>query len=214
MYPDQRVFFDELPDELAGKLIKHLFAYVNDEDPEEDLIMKLAFSGIKKQLKHDLKQYRKIVERNKLNGQKGGRPKKPTGLSGFEKKPKKADKDKDKDKSIKKDTYVSKESEKNSKSLKDRKKQLSNLEAAKLVTTEEIEKWVQNTKYPKADPKWLFNKLQQFIAAGWIDGNGKRIKSSWKAKLIAQLPYAPEVAGKETPEERKARLMRSVQRTI
>lgn len=109
MYADQRIFFDQLPDELAGKVIKHLFAYVNDEHPpEDDMLLKLAFSPLKRQLKFDLKKYEEIVERNKLNGQKGGRPKKPSGLSGFENKPKKADKDKDKDKE---DNTISKKRE-------------------------------------------------------------------------------------------------------
>lgn len=98
LYADQRVFIDQLPDELAGKVFKHLFAYVNDENPDEDdLLLKLAFSPIKRQLKHDLKLYESIVERNQKNGKKGGRPKKPSGLNGLKIKPKKADKDKDKD---------------------------------------------------------------------------------------------------------------------
>lgn len=107
MYVDQRVFFDELPDELAGKVIKYLFSYVSDEDiPEDDLLLKIAFAPIKRQLKHDLKKYEEIVERNKKNGALGGRPKtqlnpkNPVGYSGLNKNPNKPDKDKDKDKDI------------------------------------------------------------------------------------------------------------------
>jgi hypothetical protein len=33
LYCDQQGVFNQLPDDIAGKLIKHIFAYVNDENP-------------------------------------------------------------------------------------------------------------------------------------------------------------------------------------
>ena len=58
MYADQREQFDQLTDEQAGKLIKHLFAYVNDENPQtDDIVTKLSFTPIKSQLKRDLIKY-------------------------------------------------------------------------------------------------------------------------------------------------------------
>lgn len=78
LYLDQRGIFDQLPDEYAGKLIKHIYAYVHDEDPEtEDLILKMAFEGIKMALKRDLKKYETYLEKQRVNGAKGGRPNKP-----------------------------------------------------------------------------------------------------------------------------------------
>jgi len=73
MYTDQREVFDELDDVTAGKLIKHIFAYVNDEDPiAEDLLLKVAFLPIKTQLKRDLKIWdQKKVQRAEA-GRKGG----------------------------------------------------------------------------------------------------------------------------------------------
>jgi len=83
---------EHLPDELAGRLFKHLLEYVNDRDPQtDDVMLKIAFEPIKQQLKRDLQKYNNIVERNRANGAKGGRPKnpnKPTGLSGNPKNPK------------------------------------------------------------------------------------------------------------------------------
>ena len=35
LYVDQRGTFNKLSDEQAGKLIKHIFAYVSDEEQEE-----------------------------------------------------------------------------------------------------------------------------------------------------------------------------------
>jgi len=103
IYVEWVSIFDELTDDEAGKLIKHLFRYVNDINPEPpDRLTKLLFEQIKQALKRDLKKYEAICLRNKENGSKGGRPKdkpkKPSGLSGNPKNPDKPDKDKDKDK--------------------------------------------------------------------------------------------------------------------
>jgi hypothetical protein len=58
LYTDQREVFDELDDADAGKLIKHIFAYVNDENPEtQDKLLRIAFTPIKAQLKRDLKAW-------------------------------------------------------------------------------------------------------------------------------------------------------------
>lgn len=100
-YVDWKETFDALPDDKAGKLVKHLFAYINDENPvSEDVLINVVFINIKQQLKRDLDKYEQIRERNKENGLKGGRPqrnpkkpKKPTGLSGLSEKPKKPDTD-------------------------------------------------------------------------------------------------------------------------
>jgi hypothetical protein len=58
LYVDQKDLFNKLPDEIAGKLIKHIYSYVSDENPEsEDLIVNIAFEPIKQQLKRDLKLF-------------------------------------------------------------------------------------------------------------------------------------------------------------
>lgn len=99
--------FEALPDEKAGQLVKHLFRYVNDLNPEtDDILINAVFVNIKQALKRDLEKYENICERNKNNGSKGGRPrnprkpKKPSGLSGNPKKPQKPDNDNDNDNDI------------------------------------------------------------------------------------------------------------------
>lgn len=58
LYVDQKDLWNKLPDDVAGKLIKHIYAYVSDENPEsEDLIVNIAFEPIKQQLKRDLKLF-------------------------------------------------------------------------------------------------------------------------------------------------------------
>lgn len=73
LYTDQREVFDELSDEDAGRLIKHIFSYVNDENPStDDLLLKVAFLPIKTQLKRDLKMWDEKKQQRAEAGRKGG----------------------------------------------------------------------------------------------------------------------------------------------
>lgn len=73
LYTDQREVFDELSDEDAGRLIKHIFSYVNDENPStEDKLLKVAFLPIKTQLKRDLKMWDEKKQQRAEAGRKGG----------------------------------------------------------------------------------------------------------------------------------------------
>lgn len=75
-YCDWLESFEELTDEEAGRLAKHLFRYVNDLNPEApDKITKMCFIPIKQSLKRDLVKYEERAERARENGAKGGRPK-------------------------------------------------------------------------------------------------------------------------------------------
>lgn len=77
VYKDWKSTFDKLSDEEAGRLIKHFFNYVNDENPEApDRITELIFEPIKQTLKRDLKKWEQTADRNRENGAKGGRPSK------------------------------------------------------------------------------------------------------------------------------------------
>jgi hypothetical protein len=95
LYCDQQGVFNKLPDEIAGKLIKHIFAYVNDENPPcDDLLLSIAFEPIQQSLKRDLKKYEVYIGKQKENGAKGGRPKKEEETQitqPFFQEPKKAD---------------------------------------------------------------------------------------------------------------------------
>jgi hypothetical protein len=68
IYVDWISIFDELSDEEAGKLVKHLFRYVNDRNPEApDRLTKLLFEPIKQTLKRDLVNYQTTCDKNKEN---------------------------------------------------------------------------------------------------------------------------------------------------
>lgn len=72
LYCDQKGLWDKLDDSQAGKLIKHIIAYVNDENPTApDFITELAFEPIKQQLKRDLKEWETKVENRSIAGKAG-----------------------------------------------------------------------------------------------------------------------------------------------
>ena len=96
VYADWQEQFDSLTDEEAGKLIKHFFAYVNDQNPTSDRLTELMFIPLKKALKRDLRKYESYIDKQKSNGKKGGRPK-TQKTQPFLEKPKKADSDNDND---------------------------------------------------------------------------------------------------------------------
>lgn len=71
LYLDQQDLFNKLPDEIAGKLIKHIFSYVNCEDPEtNDLLLDVAFSPIKQSLKRDLNKWQTQLKQRSDAGKK------------------------------------------------------------------------------------------------------------------------------------------------
>ena len=71
LYLDQQELFNKLPDEVAGKLIKHIFSYVNCENPEaEDILLDIAFSSIKQALKRDLAKWDTQIKQRSDAGKK------------------------------------------------------------------------------------------------------------------------------------------------
>jgi hypothetical protein len=165
LYCDLIHTIEKMPKENAGELFLHILKYVNDQNPTtDDLIVNLTFEPIKQQLKRDLKVYENICIRNKENGFKGGRPKKPkqpTGLLGNPKKPKKADTDNDTDN----DTLL-------------------------IPTVYEFLHYCKDIKeinYQSYEFS-LKSKYETWVDDGWKDGNGKKIKN-WKSKIKNTIPF-------------------------
>ena len=74
-YCDWENQLDLLSDEEAGKLFRHLLAFVNDRNPEfskEDRILKMAFEPIRLQLKRDLDKYEEVKKKRSEAGRNGG----------------------------------------------------------------------------------------------------------------------------------------------
>lgn len=72
-YVDWSETFKMLSDEDAGKLVKHLFSYVNDEHPVIDNpMLNMAFLPMRLALKRDLEKYKLVKEKKAEAGRKGG----------------------------------------------------------------------------------------------------------------------------------------------
>jgi predicted RNA-binding protein with RPS1 domain len=71
LYTDSQGLVNQLPDDVAGRLFKHIYAYVNDEQPiTEELLLNIAFEPIKMQLKRDLTKWKTQLEQRKQAGLK------------------------------------------------------------------------------------------------------------------------------------------------
>jgi len=70
-YADWKEVFDALPNEDAGALIKHIFSYVNDENPISDsVLINAVFANIKSTLKRDLQKWETQLEQRRSAGKK------------------------------------------------------------------------------------------------------------------------------------------------
>jgi hypothetical protein len=82
LYCDQKGVWDKLDNEQAGRLIKHVIAYVNDDNPvAPDFITELAFEPIKAVLKRDLKKWETQQEQRKKAGKKSAEVRKRNATS-------------------------------------------------------------------------------------------------------------------------------------
>jgi hypothetical protein len=77
IHTDSLAVLEALTNEQAGELFKAIKAY---QDGNEDIklhgILQVAFIPFQKQFERDKEKYSATIERNKINGNKGGRPKK------------------------------------------------------------------------------------------------------------------------------------------
>lgn len=210
LYADQIETFTALPDDMAGKLIKHIFKYVNDEDPKtEDLVINIAFAPIKTQLKRDLKKYEERCKRNKDNGLKGGRPKtdnnpeKPSGLLDNRNEPKKPDIDSDKDSDIDNDKDIKKTKTPTWRNNFNIYKSIVE-KAYNDILGDSVEMEKQSKFYPNVDIKLSLEKsIHNFwgAQAGWVHKKKSRAKEiDMRSTLINNIDknkvYPPRVEKK------------------
>lgn len=158
----------DLTDDQKGELLDAIFQYqlnlpIRQLSPECQIALKFMQS----QFERDCDKYDRIVERNRNNGIKGGRPKenpnKPTGINGIPKKPKKADTD----------TVTDTDTEK----IIERKKNVR----FSPPTLQEVKQYFSEKGYsPEAGQK----AFDYYNEASWKDSTGKQVKN-WKQKMIA-----------------------------
>jgi len=72
LYCDLIHMIEQLPNDKAGELFKHILRYVNDQNPvTDDLITNITFEPIKQQLKRDLKQWEDSISVKSISGKLG-----------------------------------------------------------------------------------------------------------------------------------------------
>lgn len=105
VFPDLSETVDLLSDAEAGRLLKSILHYANGEEDELPGQEKLVYAMLRKQIDRDAAEYERYSEKQRANGCKGGRPKKPRETQQnpknplvFEKTQKSQEEDKDKDK--------------------------------------------------------------------------------------------------------------------
>lgn len=76
IYTNWMTTFEKLSDEEAGMLIKHMFRYINDLNPDPpSRLLELVFEPFKQILKTDLRKYEEIKRKRSEAGKRGGAPK-------------------------------------------------------------------------------------------------------------------------------------------
>lgn len=110
LFADTSGAIDLLSDTEAGRLFKAVMHYINGVDEELPGQEKLVFTMLKAQFERDAEAYERYSDKQRENGKKGGRPRKPTAFSEnpenpsvFLKTQKSQDKDKEKDQDKDKD---------------------------------------------------------------------------------------------------------------
>lgn len=191
-YCDWLESFEELTDEEAGKLAKHLFRYVNDLNPEApDRMTKMCFIPIKQSLKRDLVKYEERAERARINGSKGGRPK-TQKTQRVNSKPRKPDTVNGNGNGNVNDNV----------NVTVINKQIPAYEDFKEYALDKCSELNFNVSENQINAKY-----QSWKGNNWRNGNGKQIKN-WKSTLLNTLPYMNQketIEEPETKEDREAR---------
>lgn len=165
----------DLTDEEKGQLWDAVYQY-QLKLPIRDLtsVCQMALKFMESQFERDFEKYERIIERNKRNGIKGGRPKenpdepkKPNGLNGI---PKNPDEPKEPDTDTVTDTVTD---------LKEKDKKKNS--GFSPPTLQEVKQYFSEKGYsPEAGQK----AFDYYNEASWKDSTGKQVKN-WKQKMIA-----------------------------
>lgn len=219
LYCDIIHTIEKLPDDIAGKVFKHILEYVNDRDPiATDLVVSVCVEPIKQRLKRDLDKWEKSIDNMSTGGKIGNlkRWHKPIykryvrgdisledavalsegkGLSGTD------TPDTPPIRDVSGDVGVIAVSVPVSVSVSD-----VNLKKAKkeIPTFEEVlqfvrtkSAWNENLEYS------LREKYNSWVDNDWKDGNNSPIKN-WKNKFGIIIPYLKVINNPVEPEKRVA----------
>ena len=198
LYCDQKGVWDKLDDAQAGRLIKHIIAYVNDENPvAPDFITELAFEPIKQSLKRDLKRWENQQEQRSEAGKRSAEVRKRNAQLV------QRDSTTVNDRSISSTVNVS---------VNDNVNVNVNGSVSNTPTREEVEKeictilfarGIASVSFPVQDLAQRFH--DNYESKGWMV-NGQRL-AKWQPRLNQWVleELKKDTSTLETPEEREAR---------
>ena len=178
----------------AGKLFKHLYKYVNDEDPElEDILIQLAFEPIKQQLKRDLKKYEGKKDERSIAGRIGNLKRYQLDLHT---KYENGELTLEEAESIAKDRKVSLSEKVVANVAVNDNVNVNDTVNVNDINKKEIPAYSVFLEYalekkPRVNQDDLKLKYSSWIENGWKDGNNKKIVN-WKSKLLNTLPFLKE----------------------
>jgi hypothetical protein len=156
LYCDLIHTVDQLTNEQAGDLFKHILRYVNDQEPQTDnVITRIAFEPIKQSLMRDLVKYKSICERNSDNAKKRWDA---TASDGIRPLTKNADSDSDRDR------------DRDSERDKDKK-------VFKKPTIEDVKTYMEEQGMNDISERWM----SHYESNGWLVGKNKM--KDWKASV-------------------------------
>lgn len=172
LYSDSQGLINQLPDDVAGRLLKHIYAYVNDENPTTDeLLLNIAFEPIKMQLKRDLVKYEKKREQWSEAGKKSAEQRALTKSN------------------EKQRTLTNVDSVATFSTVNDNVNVNVNVISKDInIPTWELFLAYGKEKEPSVKISALKNKYDAWVVNGWRNGNDKPIKN-WKSALLQTLAY-------------------------
>lgn len=195
-YKEHFEIIDELSDEQIGKLFRALFYRKFDEfgkQPKVTKDIKMAYKFIENQLVIDEEKYRQRCETNKINGAKGGRPKKsenektekPKGFFGNRTKPNETEQNPN-------DNDNDNENDNENDNVNDN----VNTSSSKKPTKEEVEEFIQEENL-NVDPKSFYEHYSdlEWILNGIPVNSWKTLCRTWdknNKKPVRQAEYVPE----------------------
>jgi hypothetical protein len=187
LYSDQRSIIDMLSDEKAGKLLKHMFAYVNDENPiSDDPLILLAFEPIKLQMKRDLIKWKSTKEVRSEAGKASAEARRLA---------------KEQQQNVTNSTNVNFVQQSSTNSTVNVNDNVTvNVNVINTIPTKEEFVAYGLEKLPEVSVESLRLKYESWTSSDWCTNKaGKLTKiKNWKSTLLNTLPYLPKEQKQES----------------
>jgi len=223
-YKSWKEALTDVPDDIRLEVYDCIIEYAfSGKVPSLKPMAKMAFNFIKNDIDRASEKYNKIVDRNRDNGKKGGRPRNPKNPVGFnetQQNPNDNDNEDDNDNDVllKKETKEENISKENPEELffevnpiqeqvlskQDAEKRKKVAQKKEKTEPPDLDTFIESAReIYQNELKLDFSlfefavraKYQSWIDAGWKDGNKKPIQA-WKNKLRNVIPFLKPIYGK------------------